>query len=279
MVLLHIQNHPSHDKCYHLRRSSNPSQVSQSLAQFRETVASAMSSEAVMLQNEELLALGMKPNENTAVEGHKRPDDLIVIYPKGGFVAARTTSFVERLPSGDIIKTPWAGDVREEDCRNEIAIEAQIYQRLGEHPRLVELKGWDPEACTLTLKYMPNGTLEEYIKSYHGQISPAERLRWTAQAAEGLQFLHSAGVIHCDVGPHNLLLDADLSLKIADFSGSSLDGSRAMVCPGIRYTLPDPNWKPGKPPDNRGGFVWSWLDYLLHFYGQSAIRRAAGRRG
>lgn len=40
-------------------------------------------------------------------------DDLIVIHPKGEFVAAGTTSFVERLPSGDIIKTPWAGDIRE----------------------------------------------------------------------------------------------------------------------------------------------------------------------
>ena len=188
------------------------------------------------------------PNENTANEGPKLPDDLIVIHPKGEFVAAGTTSFVERLPSGDIIKTPWAGDVREEDCRNEIAVEAQVYQRLGEHPRLVELKGWDPVAHTLKLEYMPNGTLEEYVKSYHGQIALAQRLRWIAQAAEGLHVLHSADVIHCDVGPHNFLLDADMSLKIADFGGSSLNGSRAMVCPGIRYAAPDPDWKPGKPP-------------------------------
>lgn len=39
-----------------------------------------------------------------------------------------------------------------------------------------------------------------------------------------------------------------MSLKIADFSGSSLDGSRATVCPGTRYAAPDPDWKPGKPP-------------------------------
>jgi serine/threonine protein kinase len=43
-------------------------------------------------------------------------------------------------------------------------------------------------------------------------------------------------------------LDVDLNLKISDFSGSSLDGSLAMVCPGSRYAAPDPNWKPGKIP-------------------------------
>ncbi|KAF2271386.1 kinase-like protein [Westerdykella ornata] len=190
----------------------------------------------------------MNPEKNTANTALQLPDDLFIIDGKGEFIAGGTTSLVERLPSGDIIKTPWAGDIREEDCRREIAIEAQIYQRLGEHPRLVKLKGWDPEAHTLTLEYMPNGTLEEYLKSHHEEISPEQRLCWIAQAAEGLHLLHSAGIIHCDVGPHNLLLDADLSLKIADFSGSSLDGSRAMVCPGARYMAPDPDWKPGKPP-------------------------------
>jgi serine/threonine protein kinase len=189
-----------------------------------------------------------KSNENTVNDRLQPPDDLIVIHPKGEFVAAGTTSFVERLPSGDIIKTSWAGDVREEDCRSEIAVEARIYERLGKHPRLVELKGWDLKAYTLMLEYMPNGTLEAYVKSHHGQISMAQRLQWIAQAAEGLQLLHSAGVIHCDVGPHNLLLDADMSLRIADFSGSSLDGSRVMVCPRTRYAAPDPDWKPGKPP-------------------------------
>ncbi|KAF4628625.1 hypothetical protein G7Y89_g9524 [Cudoniella acicularis] len=183
-------------------------------------------------------------NENTA----QPSDNLIVIHPKGEFVAAGTTSFVERLPSGDIIKTPWAGDVREEDCRKEIAVEAQVYQRIGEHPRLIKMKGWDPKAHTLMLEYMPNGTLENYVRSHNKQISQAQRRHWIAEAAEALHLLHSMGVIHCDVGPHNLLLDSDISLKIADFSGSSLDGSRAMVCPGTRYRAPDPNWKPGKPP-------------------------------
>ncbi|KAH6955690.1 kinase-like domain-containing protein [Ilyonectria sp. MPI-CAGE-AT-0026] len=159
-------------------------------------------------------------------------DNVIVVRSKGEFIASGTTSLVERLPSGDVIKTPWAGDIREEDCRKEIAIEAQVYARLGEHARLAKMKHWDSEAYTLTLEYMPNGTLESYLRSHFEQIPSPQKLRWISQAAEAVSLLHSNGIVHCDIGPHNFLLDANLDLKIADFSGSSLDGSPAMVCAG-----------------------------------------------
>ncbi|KAF4417820.1 serine threonine protein kinase [Fusarium austroafricanum] len=175
------------------------------------------------------------------------PDDVIIVRAKGDFIAGGTTSLVELLPSGDVVKTPLMGDAREEDCRKEIAIEAQVYKRLNEHPRLVKMKHWDSEECTLTLEYMPNGTLEEYVRA-HGAISWDQKLRWILEATEAICLLHTAGIIHCDIGPHNFLLDANLSLKIADFSGSSLDGSCAMVCPGVRYRAPNHDWKPGQPP-------------------------------
>ena len=119
----------------------------------------------------------MKPAEAKGHHEYHPHNDLIVIHSKGELIAAGTTSLVERLPSSDIIKTPLTDDAREQDCRNEIFVGAQIYRRLDEHPRLVKLKGWDPDACTLMLEYMPNGTLEDYVKSHQKQISLAQRLR------------------------------------------------------------------------------------------------------
>ncbi|RMD41799.1 hypothetical protein DV735_g3330, partial [Chaetothyriales sp. CBS 134920] len=154
---------------------------------------------------------GLPNTDNEPLNGST--DNVIVVKSKGEFIAGGTTSLVERLSSGDVIKTPWTGDIREQDCRREIAIEAAVYRRLGEHARLVKMKHWDPEAHTLTLEYMPNGTVEH------------------------------------DMGPHNLLLDDAFDLKIADFSGSSVDGAAALVCPGVRYSMPDrEEWKPGRPP-------------------------------
>lgn len=163
-----------------------------------------------------------------------------IIEGKGIFLGGGGTGLVERLESGDVIKSPWTGRPTAADCRNEMVIEAGIYDRLGAHPRLLQLKNWDPVDCTLTLEYMPNGNLRDYIEIHGRNISIRQRQKWALEAAESVELLHSLSVVQSDVGPHNFLLDANLSLKICDFGGSSLDGSKATVLPGVRYRLPSP---------------------------------------
>ena len=169
-----------------------------------------------------------------------------IIGGNGEFVAAGTTCLVERMRNGDIIKTPMnhAGL----DCVRDLITEAEIYQRLGEHPRLVTIRSCNVEQHRMVMEFMPHGTLKKYIEDHHGDISQQQRIRWAQQSSEVLGLIHQSGILHCDVGPNNFLLDAALGLKITDFGGSSVDGSCASVCPGIRYLLPDPEWKPGNPP-------------------------------
>jgi serine/threonine protein kinase len=167
------------------------------------------------------------------------------IESKGEFISGGVTGLVERLPDGNIVKSPWSGS-RAADCRRDMATEFQVYKKLGPHPRLVKIINWDPENCELTMEYMPNGALKEYLYEHKDTICTKQRLQWAREAAEGLQQLHLANVIHCDVEPKNFLLDSSLSLKIADFSGSSLDGSQATACTGTRFLQPDFNWR--SPP-------------------------------
>jgi serine/threonine protein kinase len=159
------------------------------------------------------------------------------IDAKGEFVALGSTSFVERLHNGSILKRPWPAPDRASERRRELRLESKIYDRIGKNSFLVEKLGWDDDDGALTLEYMPNGTLREYIKSHH-EINNTQRQKWSMEAAQGLQLLHQCGVVHCDVGPHNFLLDRDLQLKIADFAGSSLDGSLTDIRPGSRYKAP-----------------------------------------
>jgi serine/threonine protein kinase len=98
----------------------------------------------------------------------------------------------------------------------------------------------DPEDCVLTREYTPNGSLKGYLCAHNNKISMAQRLRWTA---EGLQLSDSADVIHRDVEPKSPLLDADLVLKIADFSSSSLNGSQPSACVGTKFLQPNFNWR------------------------------------
>lgn len=61
-------------------------------------------------------------------------------------------------------------------------------------------------------------------------------------------FIHSKGVIHCDLHLNNLLLDEQLDLQLCDFSGSlfgELDGG---AMESVRYFLPR---NPHATPDIR----------------------------
>lgn len=156
---------------------------------------------------------------------------------KGETISGGASGIVERLPTGDVVKTPWPG-LHAAHCRRDMTTEANIYKRLGPHPRLVKMIDWNPDDCCLTMEYMSNGCLKDYLRAHNEEISTLQRLQWIQEAAEGLQLLHSANIIHCDVEPKNFLLDADLGLRIADFSGSSLDGLQALACAGTRFEPP-----------------------------------------
>ena len=50
-----------------------------------------------------------------------------------------------------------------------------------------------------------------------------------AQLFRALKFLHSAGILHRDVKPSNLLLDGGCGLKLADFGLARLVGCEGVV--------------------------------------------------
>jgi serine/threonine protein kinase len=52
-------------------------------------------------------------------------------------------------------------------------------------------------------------------------------------------------MVHCDIKPDNFLLDENLYLKVCDFAGSSLYGSKALVCGSTHF------WRPTLPKTPR----------------------------
>ena len=50
-----------------------------------------------------------------------------------------------------------------------------------------------------------------------GVISPREAATWLRQIADAVQFAHQAGVIHRDLKPRNILLDASDRPRVTDF--------------------------------------------------------------
>ncbi|KAJ5096856.1 kinase domain-containing protein [Penicillium angulare] len=157
---------------------------------------------------------------------------------QGELISGGVTGIVELLENGTVLKAPYPGldmDLHIQD----IAKEADIYRRIGPHKRLIQMLDHSEEG--LVLEYMKNGDLKTYLQS-HSPIPIDLKLKWAYQVAEAVDLLHRNGVIHCDIKPRNLLLDTSFDIKIIDFSGSSLDGSRPTSGESTRFYLPR-HWK------------------------------------
>lgn len=117
-----------------------------------------------------------------------------------------------------------------------LAIEAQIFAAIGTHERIINCLGLTPHG--LKLELATEGSISCYLEKMPASMIPTKlRLKWSRQAAEAVAFIHSKGVIHCDIHTNNLLLDNKLDLKLCDFQGTfqELDG-HAME--GARSFLP-----------------------------------------
>lgn len=141
---------------------------------------------------------------------------------------------MELLGDGTVLKSPFPGAELENHILD-IAKEASIYHRIGPHERLVRILGHSRNG--LILEHMTNGDLKTYMKAQES-IPLSQKMKWAYQIAQAVSLLHSNGIIHCDIKPRNFLLDATLNIKIIDFSGSSLDGSKPASEEGTRFYLP-----------------------------------------
>jgi formylglycine-generating enzyme required for sulfatase activity len=67
----------------------------------------------------------------------------------------------------------------------------------------------------LVMEYVEGVNLADHVRA-HGPLSVERALNLTLQAARGLEQAHAAGVVHRDVKPANLLLDASGTVKLLD---------------------------------------------------------------
>lgn len=68
----------------------------------------------------------------------------------------------------------------------------------------------------IAMELVPGGHFEHQIRE-RGKIPELEMLPFAIEVAQGLKAAHSAGLIHRDVKPGNILLDAEGYAKIVDF--------------------------------------------------------------
>ncbi|MDO4178869.1 MAG: Stk1 family PASTA domain-containing Ser/Thr kinase [Phascolarctobacterium sp.] len=79
----------------------------------------------------------------------------------------------------------------------------------------------------IVMEYVDGVTLKEFLEK--NKPSLEETLEIISRAASGLGHAHRQNIIHCDVKPHNILIDKDLNPKIADFGISKTISSQTQI--------------------------------------------------
>src|SRR3954447_8046775 len=96
--------------------------------------------------------------------------------------------------------------------------EGRAVARVSDHPHVVTIYdiGESGDTAFITMEYFPGGTVNDRLKDETPVPLPTA-VRWLEEAASALDHAHAAGIVHRDVKPANLLLDANGRLAVGDF--------------------------------------------------------------
>jgi len=86
------------------------------------------------------------------------------------------------------------------------------------HPNIVTVHdfGFDQGMLFIVMEHVPGTNLKTMMENL-GKFNPDDALPIIVQACAGLGYAHRAGLVHCDVKPHNILVTPDRRVKVTDF--------------------------------------------------------------
>ena len=141
---------------------------------------------------------------------------------------------------------------------------------IHEHIAAVYDTGSDGPYHYIVMEYVPGESLKARLQR-GGPLPLEEALRIATATAEALEAAHSAGVIHRDIKPHNILLGSEGQVKVTDFGiARAMSGTgnteTGMILGSVNYVSPE---------QARGGAVGPQSD--LYSLGVTLFEMLTGR--
>jgi len=159
---------------------------------------------------------------------------------------------------GEVRKAKWRGTEvavktmhsKEADAQRTFRDEVKVMDALR-HPNVVLFMAAStkPPHLAIVMEYMALGSLYHLL---HNELIPdlpmMLRYKIIYQAARGMHFLHSSGIVHRDLKSLNLLLDTKWDVKVSDFGLTKFkddaakkrgDGPGGVVAGSVQWVAPE----------------------------------------
>ena len=150
-----------------------------------------------------------------------------------GMLLNNRYQLLERLGSGGMSDVFRARDlmlersvaikVLHEDYSNDNAFQQRFRQEARaaanlSHPNIVTVHdfGFDHGQLFIVMEHIPGKDLKTLLRQ-RGRYSVEEAIPLMVQACAGIGYAHRAGLVHCDIKPHNMIVTPDARLKVTDF--------------------------------------------------------------
>ena len=151
--------------------------------------------------------------ENTLLNNRYR-----LMHPLGSggmaVVYKALDEMLERTVAVKILREDYTND---KEFREQFKQEAKAAANLS-HPNIVTVHdfGFDEDQVFIVIEYIEGKDLKSLMRE-NKPFSVEDAVGLMAQACAGIGYAHRAGLVHCDVKPHNMLVSNDFRLKVTDF--------------------------------------------------------------